>query len=65
MAKNISIWRYIENAPVLEAPGHVRLAWMNLLRATVASPNLGKLVGSLDTPARSAKAAKNEKSAFL
>jgi alkylation response protein AidB-like acyl-CoA dehydrogenase len=50
--------------PFLDVVGDVCLAWMHLWRATLAVPQLEKIVGSLEPDARSAKAAKNKNAAF-
>jgi alkylation response protein AidB-like acyl-CoA dehydrogenase len=50
--------------PFLDVVGDVCMAWMHLWRASIAVPQLEKLVGSLDPGARSQKAAKSKDAAF-
>ncbi|MGD8522832.1 MAG: acyl-CoA dehydrogenase [Desulfobacterales bacterium] len=50
--------------PFLDVIGDVCMAWMHLWRATIAVPQLEKIVGSLEPEARSKKAAKNKNAAF-
>lgn len=50
--------------PFLDVMGDICMAWMLLWRATLAAPQLEKLVGGMDLKARQAKADKNKETAF-